>query len=143
MTKPTLTVQRTIEFSDTDAAGLVHFSNYFRYMETAERVFFEQAGLPLFDGTEKREGFPRVEASCSYNAPLRFGDEVLITLTLERVRSCALHYSFTFSRINGEESPQAVATGQMTTVFSRVDAGSGQVKAQAIPDDWLQKLGWK
>ena len=33
------TAYRKVEFSETDMAGLVHFSNYFRYMEIAERDF--------------------------------------------------------------------------------------------------------
>ena len=41
------TSTRRIEFSETDMAGLVHFSNFFKYMETAERDFFEAAGVDL------------------------------------------------------------------------------------------------
>ena len=28
-------VQRRVEFSETDMAGIVHYANFFRYMETA------------------------------------------------------------------------------------------------------------
>ena len=41
------TAYRKVEFSDTDMAGLVHFSNYFRYMEIAERDFFQSLGVSL------------------------------------------------------------------------------------------------
>lgn len=30
---------RRVEFSDTDLAGIMHYSNYFRFMETAEHAF--------------------------------------------------------------------------------------------------------
>ena len=57
------TSTRRIEFSETDMAGLVHFSNFFRYMETAERDFFEAAGVELINTQPgKLVGWPRVRA---------------------------------------------------------------------------------
>ena len=35
---------RTVEFSETDMAGIVHFSNYSKYMEAAEPRFFRSIG---------------------------------------------------------------------------------------------------
>ena len=35
-------LQRRVEFSETDAAGIVHFSNFFRYMEGAEHAFLRR-----------------------------------------------------------------------------------------------------
>ena len=71
------TSTRRIEFSETDMAGLVHFSNFFKYMETAERDFFEAAGVDLIR-TEPGElvGWPRARAECKFSAPLRFGDTI-------------------------------------------------------------------
>ena len=36
---------RRIEFCDTDMAGMVHFSNFFRFMEFAEQEFLRARGL--------------------------------------------------------------------------------------------------
>ena len=36
-------VQRRIEFCDTDMAGIVHFANFFRFMESAEVEFLRSA----------------------------------------------------------------------------------------------------
>ena len=33
---------KRVEFSETDMAGIVHFSNFFRYMEMAEHAYFLQ-----------------------------------------------------------------------------------------------------
>ena len=64
------TSTRKIEFSETDMAGLVHFSNFFKYMETAERDFFEAAGVDLIH-TKPGElvGWPRARAECKFSAP--------------------------------------------------------------------------
>ena len=38
---------RRVEFSETDMAGIVHYSNFFRYMETAEHGFFRSLGYSV------------------------------------------------------------------------------------------------
>ena len=71
--KPT----RLVEFADTDMAGILHFSNFFRYMEATEHEFFRSLGLSVHsnspDGTW---GAARVQAECDYSAPLRYEDVV-------------------------------------------------------------------
>ena len=53
--------RRRVEFSETDLAGIVHFSNYFRYMEAAEHEFFRSLGLSIH--LERDEAY-RGLASC-------------------------------------------------------------------------------
>ena len=38
---------RRVDFVDTDMAGIVHFSNFFRYMESAEVEFLRARGLTV------------------------------------------------------------------------------------------------
>ena len=38
---------RRVEFADTDMAGIVHFANFFRYMEAAEVEFLRARGLSV------------------------------------------------------------------------------------------------
>ena len=40
-------VVRRVEFSDTDMAGIMHYSNFFRFMETAEHGFFRSLGFSI------------------------------------------------------------------------------------------------
>ena len=40
-------IVRGVEFSDTDMAGIMHFSNFFRFMEAAEHGFFRSLGLSI------------------------------------------------------------------------------------------------
>src|SRR6185295_6570825 len=55
-------LKRRVLFYETDLAGIVHFSCYFRYMEEAEHALWRQAGLSIAPkGAEI--GFPRVAAS--------------------------------------------------------------------------------
>ena len=43
--------RQRVEFADTDMAGIVHFSNFFRYMERAEHEFLRSLGLSVHDVT--------------------------------------------------------------------------------------------
>ena len=75
--------ERTVEFAETDMAGIVHFSNFFRYMESTEHAFFRSLGLTLHsrEGDEMR-GWARVDARCEYHRPLTYQDRVEIRLTV-------------------------------------------------------------
>ena len=47
-------VKRRVEFHETDSAGIVHFSNFFRYMEAAEVEFLNSLGLSVAISGEAR-----------------------------------------------------------------------------------------
>jgi YbgC/YbaW family acyl-CoA thioester hydrolase len=125
-------VTRRVEFSDTDMAGIMHFSNFFRFMETAEHAFFRSLGYSV---VLSRSGFglhlPRVHAQCDYVAPLRFEDEVQIHLLVQKKGRRSLTYQFQFHRLNGSE-PQEVARGRLTVVCT-APREDGTFKAVALP----------
>src|SRR5678815_4256326 len=103
--------QRRVEFSDTDMAGIMHFSNFFRFMETAEHGFYRSLGFSVVEKESlPRVGWPRVHASCDYHRPLRFEDLVEIHLLVVEKKSKALRYQIRFSKINGEQREE-VARG--------------------------------
>src|SRR3569623_1890676 len=72
--------RRRVQFSETDMAGIVHFSNYYRYMEEAEHDWFRSLGLRIMqtlpDG--RVVGWPRVRSACVYEAPARYDDDIEI-----------------------------------------------------------------
>ncbi len=121
-------------------AGLVHFSNFFRWMEAAEAEFFRALGEPLVDvGGDVVAGWPRVRASCAYHAPLYFGDEVEVCLTVKELKVRAIAYSFRFNKVLADGA-EHVATGEMTTVFARRAASGGPMQSAAIPETLLSKI---
>ena len=110
---------RQVEFSETDMAGLVHFSNFFRYMETAEREFFKAAGLDLISKLPgKLVGWPRARAECKFNAPLRFGDVVEIHLAVKAIKDRSIDYQFRIFRKKEDGTRVQAAKAHMTTVLA-------------------------
>lgn len=134
MSLPSVRVEKTVEFVETDAAGLLHFSNYLRYVEIAERVLFEEMGSPLLaeEGT-RLSGFPRVRVRCDYSAPLRFGERVEIALAIEEWSPRSISYRFRLERL--APSPrERVAKGTMTTVFATFDRATGRMESASLPN---------
>lgn len=123
---------RKVEFSETDMAGLVHFSNYFRYMETAERDFFESLNLPLITTSpDPLQGWPRVRAECKFMAPLRFGDTIKIHLVVKAVKLRSIDYQFRIYREQAHQAAIQAGKGHLTTIFTQL-AADGSLVSQEL-----------
>ncbi len=134
MTTPFRT-RRRIEFADTDMAGIVHFANFFRFMEAAEVEFLRSRGLSVSLTWEgEKIGFPRVSASCDYLRPVRFEDVLDVAVTLHKLGHKSVTYTFDFSK-DGEP----VARGQMSSVCCRVEP-DGQIVAIEVPASYRRRL---
>ncbi|MFO0938753.1 MAG: thioesterase family protein [Gemmataceae bacterium] len=132
MSKP---YSRRVEFGETDLAGIMHFSNFFRFMEAAEADFLRRLGLKVsWSENGLKHGFPRVSVGCDFQSPARFEDVLDIAVTLEKLGQKSVTYRFDFSR---EGTPLAV--GRMTSVYCR-DDGKGGMEALVIPDAIRAKL---
>jgi len=123
---------RSVEFHETDMAGIVHYSNFFRYMETAEHGFFRSLGFSVVtENTDPPIGWPRVHAECDYLQPLRFEDEIEIHILVSEKKSKSLSYVFRFRKLNASP-PVEVARGSLTVVCVTHDK-DGRMKAAPIP----------
>ena len=134
------TMKRRVAFRETDAAGIVHFANFFHWMEDAEHAFFRSLGFSIHTGkSDDAVGWPRVHASCDYKAPLNFEDEAEIHLRVKEKRSKSLAYSFVICKIAGEQRIE-VARGELVTVCVAWDEKSGAMKAVPIPAAIAEKI---
>jgi YbgC/YbaW family acyl-CoA thioester hydrolase len=132
-------IVRSVEFYETDMAGIVHYSNFFRYMEAAEHGFFRSLGFSVVaDHTAPPIGWPRVHAECDYAQPLRFEDEVEIQLLVSEMKSKALSYVFRFRKLNASP-PLEVARGKLTVVCVTHEA-DGRMKATPMPKAVSDKI---
>jgi acyl-CoA thioester hydrolase len=129
-------VTRRVEFSETDMAGIVHYSNFFRYMETAEHAFYRSLGFSVVTsvvtkGFETPLGWPRVHAECDYKKPLRFEDEVEIQMLVAEKKSRTLKYCFRFWKLSAG-GREEVARGNLVVVCVTHNA-DGTMASVAIP----------
>jgi acyl-CoA thioester hydrolase len=132
-------VTRRVEFSETDMAGIMHYSNFFRFMETAEHGFYRSLGFSVvMNDASPPMGFPRVHAECDFKRPLRFEDVVEIQLLVREKRTKSISYCFRFRNLSASP-PEEAARGLLTIVC--VTRGSdGKMSAVAIPPEIADKI---
>lgn len=132
-------VTRRVEFSDTDMAGIMHFANFFRFMETAEHAFFRSLGFSVAPGgTEAGIGWPRVHAKCDFKHPLRFEDEVEIHLLVAQKRRKALTYEFRIRKLHG--GPPVEAARGWITVVCVACRPDGTMQAAPLPPGIAERI---
>ena len=130
------TTFRRVEFSDTDMAGIAHFTMFYRFMEQAEHDYFQSLDLPIMkdlpDGSVM--GFPRVSSKCKFEAPAEFGDELEIRFNVARKGAKSLTFKIEFWN-----NDVRVARGALKSCCCIVRPGQ-PLKSIEIPDDYNRKI---
>ena len=126
--------QRRIEFADTDMAGIVHFSRFFVFMESAEHEFQRALGSNVhFEHEGRHIGWPRVATNCEFKSPARLGDVLDIHVRVLRKGRRALTYGFRFSC-----EGRLVAEGQISCICCALGTPypkeGGKLEPVPIPD---------
>jgi len=129
-------IRRSVEFSETDMAGVMHFSNYFRFMEYAEHAFLRSLGLSVVShNTDPAIGWPRVDVQCEFKRPLRFEDEVEIHLRVAKKSEKSITYEFIFHKVGDKDE---TARGRMTVVCCTIRPG--KMQATLVPKEFSEKI---
>lgn len=132
--------RRLVEFADTDLAGIMHFANFFRFVECAEHAFFRSLGSSIHSAEGSRhDGWPRIEVSCKYLKPARFQETLEVCLRIEELRTTSLRYSFAiFSADAADSSP--LATGSFGIIHVELDTATHELRKTPIPAELRAKL---
>ena len=122
-----------VTWVDTDGAGVVHYSNYFRFFERAEEEFYRSLGFTFADYKASGLWFPRVEACCQYKKPAHYDDVLEIEVSVEELREKVIKLGF---RVSNKNSEDLLALGHLVIVAADKQIG----KAAKIPLDMFDKL---
>ncbi len=117
--------QYYVYWSETDAAGIVHFAEFFRLVERAEEDLYRRAGVLHVHGS-----LPRIEAHIRYRAPLRRGDVARVVLTLDEARRRAVRYRF---EIYNDSTGRLAAEGYIAAAC--VEFSGGEPRAVECPEE--------
>lgn len=126
-------LQRRVQFYETDAAGIVHFSYFYRYMEEAEHALWREAGLSIAPAGAEIV-FPRVAASFDFHRPLRFEDEFEVYIQIAEITAKSIRYAAQITK-NGVR----IATGSLVTACARQRPGE-PLQATIIPAEITKRL---
>jgi acyl-CoA thioester hydrolase len=121
-------IRRRIEWMDTDAGGIWHWTTVFRLAEAAEAALHAALGIPP---TETFGVCPRVAVSATFSKSLRFDDAVEAELAVESMGRSSLAY-----RLDVFSDGEPAAEGSVTVVF--VDRATR--KAVPWPPEIREKL---
>ena len=119
--------RRRVTFPETDASGIVHFTNFFKYVEEAEHALWRAAGLSI-SARDPQIAFPRVAASFEFRKPLRFEDEFDVHLRIVAKTAKTLRYTATLHK-----DAELLAEGSLTIICVRRRPGE-PMRATDIPE---------
>jgi YbgC/YbaW family acyl-CoA thioester hydrolase len=117
-----------VQFYETDVAGIVHFSWFFRYMEEAEHTLWREAGLSIHP-PQSDIGWPRVSASCDFHRPLRFEQEFDVYIRVTDVTKRTISYSCEMT-----QDGQKIATGSLKIACVRKGTDGGMRSIDIPPE---------
>jgi len=134
-----------VRFSETDAAGLVHFTNFLRWAENAECAFFRANGLKIFEKTTTGTaiGFPRVSVKTEFRAPAHYADRIRVKIRPSEFpspESRAVEWAYEIFRIEKNDEQTLLATGTWTSVFAEIEANGVVRTKKNLPPALLSAL---
>jgi YbgC/YbaW family acyl-CoA thioester hydrolase len=121
--------RKRVRFGEVDQAQIVYYPRVFHYCHLAMEDFFEsQAGLAYVEIVEgRRVGFPAVHLEADFKAPMPFGAELTITLSIVRLGRSSVVTRYRFRDASGRDCAEAL----VTTACIDMDA----FRSRSIPED--------
>ena len=136
----TYIAHRRLDFAQTDLAGVAHFAEYFRILESVEHQFLRENGLSVvMDLDNVKVSWPRVSCGFDFFLPLRFEEDFEVHLSIERVGEKSVTYRGEFRRGDG-----LLARGRCTAVCCSLSEGG--LEGIPIPEvyrDLLCRYQWE
>ncbi|HJD34075.1 MAG TPA: acyl-CoA thioesterase [Candidatus Mediterraneibacter tabaqchaliae] len=110
---------KTAKYYETDQMGVIHHSNYIRWMEEARVDMLNQIGYPYRRFEEMGYISPVLHVDCEYKKSVKFDDEVKITIRLQEAGR--VKFTLRYDIYNLSEGGVLSASGTTTHCFLRKD----------------------
>ena len=107
----TYTYYRKAQYHETDQMGIIHHSNYVKWMEEARIGYMNQIGFSYKRVEEMGIISPVVEISVAYKKQVSFDDEIQISVSIKKYNGISLEFNYQFFNITKNEI--------CTTAYSR------------------------
>ena len=107
----TYTYYRKAQYHETDQMGIIHHSNYVKWMEEARISYMNQMGFNYKRVEEMGIISPVVEISVAYKKQVSFDDEIQISVSIKKYNGISLEFNYQFFNITKNEI--------CTTAYSR------------------------
>ena len=116
-------IEEPVRWSDVDAAGVVYFGAFVRFVEIAEEELFRKAGVPYGDVFDRFNCWlPRVKYSCEFRAPARLGETLQVEAWVGRLGTKSITLRFSIDK------PSNIRVADCEIVLVCVDRATWQPK---------------
>jgi acyl-CoA thioester hydrolase len=92
--QPVFSIAVRVYYEDTDAAGVVYYANYLKFMERARTEWLRAAGFEL-DALAQRDGVMFVvrSANLDFMKPARFNDAIHVDAAIGEHRGASITFA--------------------------------------------------
>lgn len=111
-------MERNINYYETDRMGIVHHSNYIRFMEEARIEFMKKMDLPYDMLENKGILIPVLGVSCDYKTHVSFGDTIVIHCSIKDFNGVRLNMQY---EMYNKKTGSLVLTGETKHCFTNAE----------------------
>lgn len=97
------TYYRKAQYHETDQMGIIHHSNYVKWMEEARISYMDQMGFSYRKVEELGVISPVVNISVSYKKQVSFDNEIQIRVSVKKYNSISLEFNYEFFNVSKNE----------------------------------------
>ena len=121
----------SVYFEDTDAAGIVYYANYLRFMERARSDMIRAVGVDQFAELEATgSAYAVAEVNIRYLRPAKLGDDLVVVSSVEAVRGVSVLIHQRVMR-----GPEILTDARVTAAFITADG-----RPQRQPKEWVERF---
>ena len=94
--KKIYTYYRRAQYHETDQMGIIHHSNYVKWMEEARIGYMDQMGFTYKKVEKMGVISPVVEISVTYKKQVFFDDDIQIRVSIRKYNGISLEFNYEF-----------------------------------------------
>ena len=123
MTHPSIAEARVrVRYAETDAQGVVYYSNYLVWFEVGRVEYMRQMGLSYAALEKRSQGMMVVEATCRYRAPAHFDDELIVRTWCDELKQSSFRCCYA---VQAAAEAASQARGRTTDGGGGAGGGAG------------------
>lgn len=124
-----------VYYEDTDAGGVVYYSNYLKFFERAKTEFFRDRGLSIAELARSGLVFPVVHLEINYRSSALHDDLVRVETAVQEIRKSSFTLAHQVLRVN---DGKLLADGKV--ILACVVKSGMKPQPQRLPEEIIEAL---
>lgn len=133
--------ERTVNYHETDAMGVVHHANYFKYFEDSRVALLSQMGVDFFAPPFSEIVLAVIECSCDFRRPLKFAQKYTVHVQVRKVGLLRVEFQYVIKTL-GDPKPVALGRTLHVPVDGKLSPVRIPTQLNQILNQTLEKYPW-